>query len=80
MIKPVLNNAQRKLVAKAILHGVPILIDGDRSKATGKSTLCDALRVLGAEVYESWELEEGEKKLDATRNRASVLLQLNEGI
>lgn len=80
MIKPVLNNAQRKLVAKAILHGVPILIDGDRSKATGKSTLCDALRVLGAEVYESWELEEGEKKLDATRNRTFVFIQLNEGI
>ena len=61
MIKSVLNDAQRKLVAEAILHGTPILIDGDRSKATGKSTLCDALRVLGAEVYEVWELEEGKK-------------------
>ena len=40
----------------------------------------DALRVLGAEVCEGWELEEGEKKLDATQNRASVLIQLNEGI
>lgn len=80
MIKSVLNDAQRKLVAEAILHGTPILIDGDRSKATGKSTLCDALRVLGAEVYEVWELEEGKKKPDATQNRTFVFIQLNEGI
>ena len=80
MIKSVLNDAQRKLVAAAILHGTPILIDGDRSKATGKSTLCDALRVLGAEVYEGWELEEGKKKPDATQNRTFVFIQLNAGI
>ena len=46
MIKPILNDAQRKLVAEAILHGAPILIDGDRSKATGKSTLCGAIRTI----------------------------------
>ena len=71
---------ETKEVAEAILHGAPILIDGDRSKATGKSTLCGALRVLGAEVYEGWELEEGEKKPDATRNHIFVFIQLNEGI
>ena len=80
MIKSsILNDEQLKLVAEAILHGVPILIDGDRSKETGKSTLCDALRVIGAEVYEGWELEEEKKKSDATRNRAFVFIQLNEG-
>jgi len=79
MIKSsILNDEQLKIVAEAILHGVPILIDGDRSKETGKSTLCNALRVIGAEVYEGWELEEG--KPDATRNRAFVYIQLNEGI
>lgn len=81
MIKSsILNDEQLKIVAEAILHGVPILIDGDRSKETGKSTLCDALRVIGAEVYEGWELEEGKKKPDSTRNRAFVFIQLNEGI
>lgn len=57
-------------------RGIRIIIDGDRSKPTGKSTLCDYLKTFGADVYEAWELEEGEKKLDHALNCNSVEVRI----
>lgn len=48
-------------LATNLLTGIPILITGKRT-ATGKSTVCDYLRKIGADVREDWELEEGSYK------------------
>lgn len=57
--------------------GLPVIIDGDRSGPTGKSTLCKALRDAGIEAYEKWEIEEGIKKQDKERY---LLILLNDQI
>lgn len=61
-------------------RGARIIIDGDRSKPTGKSTLCAYLKMIGADVCETWELEEGGKKLDVNPdgNSVDVVVWLNK--
>lgn len=59
--------------------GARIIIDGDRSKPTGKSTLCAYLKMIGADACETWELEEGGKKLDINPdgNSVDIVIWLN---
>lgn len=77
-----LDAAQQDIVLAAIRTKVPVIIDGDRSKPTGKSVLCDYLKSLGADACEAWELEEGSKKPDndAAGNHVSVVIRLNRGV
>lgn len=75
-----LGPKQAELVCAAINLGLLIVIDGDRTKATGKSTLCDYLRGKGAAAYEAWELEEGNIRpdSDANCNSVCITIRLNE--
>lgn len=77
-----LDAAQQDIVLAAIRTKVPVIIDGDRSKPTGKSALCDYLKSLGADACEAWELEEGLKKPDngGMKNQVSVVIRLNRGL
>lgn len=61
-------------------RGARIIIDGDRSKPTGKSTLCAYLKMIGADACETWELEEAGKKLGISPNDNSVdvVIHLNK--
>lgn len=72
------NEEQKQFISEAIKSGVTIIIDGDRSKPTGKSTLCDRIKAAGGKAVEVWELEEGRRKLDADKNTVYVYVQLNE--
>lgn len=56
---------------------LPVIVDGTRKFATGKSTLCRALRDAGIEAFEPWEFEEGIKKQDKD---AYLLILLNDPI
>lgn len=55
----------------------PICITG-RQRATGKTTLCAALRTLGYNAYEPWEVEDKENESDS--NDACVTITLNRPI
>lgn len=72
----------KALLTFGIRNRVPIVVDGDRTKPTGKSTLCALLRRVGAEAYESWELEEGVKKpdQDGAGNYGCIKIQLNQAL
>lgn len=82
LLRAALNDAQQALVLAAIQTGAPIVIDGDRSQPTGKSTLCAELRALGAKAREAWEPEEGmiEPDNDSDRNSVAVVIRLNKGL
>lgn len=79
-LKQFLTDSQCRLIQMAIEAQIPILVTGDRSKATGKTTLCDWLRALGAAAYEDWELEEGRIQPDDDngRNTVYVTIRLNK--
>lgn len=76
----VLSNNQFALLVNAVLHRIPIIIDGDRSCATGKTTLCEGIRALGADACEAWEIEEGKVQPndDTDLNSVYVLVRLNK--
>lgn len=79
----VLDPAQAVIVLRALRAGLPILIDGTRKKATGKSTLARYLRSLGADVpvFEAWELEEsGAELANGNTNYAFVHIILDKPI
>ena len=67
------------IVREAIKAKTPIIVTGDRTKPTGKSTLCEWLRSSGAVAYEEWELEEGSVQPDSVKdqNSAVVVIRLN---
>ena len=69
----------RPMVREAIKANTPIIVTGDRTKPTGKSTLCEWLRSSGAIAYEEWELEEGGIQPDNVKgqNSAIVVIRLN---
>ena len=78
-----LNAKQQEAVFAAISAGIPVIVDGDRSRPTGKSTLCDYLKSLGADACEAWGLEEGSKKKpdsDAKENTVTVVIRLNRDL
>lgn len=77
-----LDHNQAKLIREAVGAGIPIIIDGDRSKPTGKTTLCDYLKGVGAVAYEAWELEEGEVQPNdnTDANSVSVTIRLNKAL
>lgn len=77
-----LNAEQQALIRTALNFGIRIVIDGDRSKPTGKTTLRDYLKSRGANVLETWELEEGGAKPDndADRNSAFIVVRLNKAL
>ena len=68
----------------SILHtgatGIKIIIDGDRTRPTGKTTLCDYLKSQGADAVEAWELEEKRVKDNEPTNRICVLVMLDHPI
>ena len=77
----VLSDEQFILLNKAVDLQIPIIIDGDRSRATGKTTLRDALLLsTDAHVCEAWEIEEGKVQPndDTDRNSVYVLVRLNK--
>lgn len=65
----------RELCA-AIASGVPVIIDGNRLKATGKSHLCEALLQRGITAQEVWEFEEGLVELQPDANKVAVCIWL----
>ena len=67
-------------LCEAIASGIPIIIDGDRNKATGKSYLCDALRRHGINAHEMWEFEEGSLKLQPDTNKVAVCVWLGQDV
>ena len=65
-------------VMRAGRAGLAIIVGGDRSTPTGKSTLTEYLRRQGFRVYEEWELEEDEGLQAGPKdNNARVLIELN---
>lgn len=86
MLLKFLNEGQATLVRMAIAAGIPIVVDGDRTKPTGKSTLCDYLKSVDAVACEAWELEEGEnadKKLpngNTDSNSVIVTVRLDRAL
>ena len=81
-LEQLLPARQRRLVVLAVEAGIPIIVAGDRTKATGKTTLCDWLREQGATAYEEWEVEEGivQPDDDSGRNSVSITVRLNKPI
>ena len=59
ILDTVLDEQVSPEICGLIEKGFPVIIDGDRSRPTGKSWLCDQLRKAGCEAYEGWEIEEG---------------------
>lgn len=82
MLLAFLSISQAELIAAAVDAGIPIIVDGDRSKPTGKTTLCDYLKGMGAVAYESWELEEGKVQPNdnTDANSVSVTIRLNRAL
>lgn len=80
MLFDLLAKNPANLVQFAVDTGIPIVIDGDRTRPTGKTTLCDYLKKKGAAVCETWELEEGKIQPDgiAGINTVSVTIRLNK--
>lgn len=73
-----LSAKDKALIYQAMASGATIIIDGDRTGPTGKSTLCDWINNHGGNAVEVWELEDGRKKLDRGKNTAYVYVQLDE--
>lgn len=65
-------------LCEAIAGGIPIIIDGNRHKASGKSHLCDLLRQHGIDAHEMWEFEEGLLKLQPDTNKVAVCIWLGK--
>ncbi len=77
-----LSSDEAAVVSCAVVSKVPIEIDGIRNRPIGKSHLCDFLRSLGADAFETYETEEGgrdrRKRPDANTNHAHVYIWLGE--
>lgn len=77
-----LSSAESLPIISAVERGCSIEIDGIRNRPIGKSHLCDCLRSLGADVFETYETEEGgqdrRKRPDANTNHAHVYIWLGE--
>ncbi len=73
---------QAALVQAAVDLKIMIIVDGDRSRATGKSTLCSYLKSKGAVACEAWELEEGsiQPNDNANSNTVSVNIRLDKAL
>lgn len=82
MLLDFLDSSQAKLIHDAVDAGISIIVDGDRAKPTGKTTLCDYLKEMGAVAYESWELEEGKVQPNdnTDANSVSVTIRLNRAL
>ena len=64
--------------AANLLTGIPLLITV-KTRATGKSTVCDQLRKIGADGREDWEIEEGSYKNECNNeNMVYVNIALNK--
>lgn len=73
-----LTDKQLEFLELAKQHGLPIVIDGDRSKPTGKSTVCEYLRDRGFNAYEAWMFEDGVKMPDSGANSVYVAIRLDK--
>lgn len=77
-----LSSDEVAMISTAVIRNVPIEIDGIRNRPIGKSHLCDFLRSLGADAFETYETEEGgrdrRKRPDANTNHAHVYIWLGE--
>lgn len=83
-VKALLESAMHQEVSPelcgAIVSGTPVIIDGNRHRATGKSSLCEALRQYGVNAHEVWEFEEGLLDFQPDTNRAAVCIWLGQGV
>ena len=66
--------ATAECLSTVLNKGIPIQITG-RQGATGKTTLCAALKELGYNASEPWELEG--KENEGNSNEAHVTITLN---
>lgn len=77
-----LSSAESLPIISAVGSGCSIEIDGIRNRPIGKSHLCDYLRSLGADAFETYETEEGgrdrRKRPDANTNHAHVYIWLGK--
>lgn len=77
-----LSEAESLTIVSAVMNDCTIEIDGIRNRPIGKSHLCDFLRSLGADAFETYETEEGgrdrRKRPDANTNHAHVYIWLGE--
>lgn len=77
-----LSSAESLTIILAVRNGCSIEIDGIRNRPIGKSHLCDFLRSLGADAFETYETEEGgrdrRKRPDANTNHAHVYIWLGK--
>ena len=77
-----LSSAESLPISSAVGSGCSIEIDGIRHRPIGKSHLCDYLRSLGADAFETYETEEGgrdrRKRPDANTNHAHVYIWLGK--
>ncbi len=77
-----LSDPEALMILRAVTLGCTIEIDGIRNRPIGKSHLCDFLRSLGADAFETYETEEGgrdrRKRPDANTNHAHVYIWLGE--
>lgn len=77
-----LSEAESFTIVSAVMGGCSIEIDGIRNRPIGKSHLCDFLRSIGADAFETYETEEGgrdrRKRPDANTNHAHVYIWLGE--
>lgn len=82
MLLEFLDTNQAELVCIAVDARIPIIIDGDRTKPTGKTTLCDYLKSVGATVVEAWEVEEGmaQPNDNTDNNSVSVTIRLGKAL
>ena len=72
----VLTAEQLQMLKTAVEAGIPILVTGNRSYPTGKSTLCEFLKSAGVDVREEWELE-NESIQDSGENEVYFTIVLN---
>lgn len=77
-----LSSAESLPIISAVGSGCSIEIDGIRNRPIGKSHLCDYLRSLGADAFETYETEEGgrdrRKRPDENTNHAHVYIWLGK--
>lgn len=75
-----LSEAEALTIVMAVWNDCTIEIDGIRNRPIGKSHLCDFLRNLGADAFETYETEEGgrdrRKRPDVNTNHAQVYIWL----
>ncbi len=73
-LQSLLGERQTDAVVYAVAHRIPILVTGDETRPTGKSTLAEYLRAHGAAVSEPWEAEFSCPKRNKTHKPTNIVV------